>query len=262
MVLGRPLSRFPVGSAWRMCLANVSGTLWTHGPTNVAGISRFGRKVDRHSGLCEFHRRAHFVVKSYAVNSSQKYLLCTFSLGIVFCRTLPDFHGHSWGSEQRPIKNGQFCVIWKLPFCDHWTINLTQTCVCFANSCIKLLLRHPSLVNATPRYSNFSTCCTVLRLSCSAHCRGFVKRHNTSECLVLISIHWWSHTGANDQVDVADLARKIQAVPNCPQNGNSWSCSFKQCHLRRLGCKCLSNSYRLCRAVVTAPTLVGVLHPQ
>jgi len=38
------------------------------------------------------------------------------------------------------------------------------------------LFRLPSLVNTTPRYLNFSTCCSVLPLICNVHWRGFRLR--------------------------------------------------------------------------------------
>ena len=38
----------------------------------------------------------------------------------------------------------------------------------------------PPLVSTTPRYLNFSTCCSVFPRTCSAQWRGFLDRHNTS----------------------------------------------------------------------------------
>jgi len=53
----------------------------------------------------------------------------------------------------------------------------------------------------------------------------------------------------------------MQAVANCPQKANSWSCSFQHWRSRSLGCDCLSNSYRLWRRVVKTHTFVGIQHP-
>ena len=50
------------------------------------------------------------------------------------------------------------------------------------------VFRLPSLVHTTPRCSTFSTCCSVLPLTCSVHCLGFLESHNTSVFLVLIFI--------------------------------------------------------------------------
>ena len=43
-------------------------------------------------------------------------------------------------------------------------------------------------MNITPRYLNFSTCCSVLPLTCRIHCLGFLERHNTSIFLNLILV--------------------------------------------------------------------------
>jgi len=96
------------------------------------------------------------------------------------------------------FENWLLCGVCKLPFCGHGAIKLTQNCVNFTNPYINLLeLRLPPLVNTTPRYLNFSTCCSVLSLTCRIHCLGFVERHNTSVCLVLIFIPAWSHAAEN-----------------------------------------------------------------
>jgi len=47
-----PLSR---GFSQQACLVSFLGAFWSHGRTNVAEISRFGREVVQHSGLREFH---------------------------------------------------------------------------------------------------------------------------------------------------------------------------------------------------------------
>jgi len=50
-------------------------------------------------------------------------------------------------------------------------------CACFNNPCINILVP-TSVMNITPRYWNFT--CTVLLLTFSIHCLGFLERHNTS----------------------------------------------------------------------------------
>ena len=48
-----------------------------------------------------------------------------------------------------------------------------------------------------PQVLNFSACCSVLLLTCSEHWLGFLERHNTSVCLVLIFIPAWSDITEN-----------------------------------------------------------------
>jgi len=54
------------------------------------------------------------------------------------------------------------------------------------------LFRLPLLVNTTPRRClNFSSCCSLLPLTCSTHCHGFTQKHNTSFFLVMMFIPAW-----------------------------------------------------------------------
>ena len=59
------------------------------------------------------------------------------------------------------------------------------------------LLRLPSLIITTPRYLNFSTCCSGLPFTCSVHCLGLLERHNISVYLVLIFIPARLHAAEN-----------------------------------------------------------------
>jgi len=52
-------------------------------------------------------------------------------------------------------------------------------------------------INTTPRYLNFFNCCSVLLLTCSIHCLGFLERLNTPVFLVLIFIPGPSHAAKN-----------------------------------------------------------------
>ena len=54
----------------------------------------------------------------------------------------------------------------------------------------------PSLVNATPRYLNFSTCFSVAPFTCNTHWLGFLKRWSTSVLAVLIFIPAVWHASA------------------------------------------------------------------
>jgi len=98
-------------------------------------------------------------------------------------------------------------------------MKLTQNYVSFINLCINRLasLRLSSLVNTIPRYLKFSTCCSVLPLTCSVHCLGFIERHNTSIFFVLIFVPAQSHAAETDRVHAEDHVEKMLAVPNCPQ---------------------------------------------
>jgi len=70
------------------------------------------------------------------------------------------------------FENWQLWSVWKLPFCAHRAIKLTQNCVSLTNPCINPLgLCLPSHVNTTPRYLNVSTCCNVLPHTLSWVCR-------------------------------------------------------------------------------------------
>jgi len=48
--LGRPLGRFPVGLASKICLTSLTWAFWIHGRTNVVVNSQFGEVV-LHAGL-------------------------------------------------------------------------------------------------------------------------------------------------------------------------------------------------------------------
>jgi len=136
------------------------------------------------------------------------------------------------------------CGFWKLPFCHHRAIKLTQNCVCFTNSCMNLLLRIPSHANATPRCLNVSTCCSLLPITCRMHCIGFLERHNTTVFLVLIFIPAWSHTRENRSSAYWRPCSEDASSTKSSAKKSGWSCSFQQWHLRQLGSDCLSNSYR------------------
>jgi len=65
---------------------------------------------------------------------------------------------------------------------------------CFANPCINLLVRpsvtreyHPKL------FELLDLRCSVLPLTCTIHCLGFMERYHTSVLLLLIFILAWSH---------------------------------------------------------------------
>ena len=111
---------------------------------------------------------------------------------------LPKIDDHRW--EERGQK-----LLWKLrvlPFFDNSRFMTTEkgkACitalalliwVSSSSSCL------PSLVNATPRYLNFSTCFSVAPFTCNTHWSGFLERWSTSILAVLIFIPAMLHASA------------------------------------------------------------------
>jgi len=87
-------------------------------------------------------------------------------------------------------------------------------------ACINLLaLRLPLLVNTTPRYLNFSTCCSVLRLTCRIHCLGFIERHSLGICSA--DFHFGSVARGRKPIEcMLKTVEKMLAVPNRLQKVN------------------------------------------
>jgi len=54
----------------------------------------------------------------------------------------PEFFSTLIGEDRNKdlLKNWQLCGVWKLPFCDHREIKVTQNCVCFTNPNINLFV--------------------------------------------------------------------------------------------------------------------------
>jgi len=87
-------------------------------------ISLF-RKVAWHSGLHEF-QRCTFLSRSITTSAAST-LDSTLFQSIVRIGTKTDLKLTT-------------CVVWKVPFCDHGAMTLTQNCICFTNLCIKPLV--------------------------------------------------------------------------------------------------------------------------
>jgi len=143
------------------------------------------------------------------------------------------------------FKNWQLCGVWKPPFRDHRAIKLTQNCLCFTNPCINSRAP-PSVtgdINTTPRYLNVFTCCSVLLLTCSLHCLGFVERHHTPVFLVLIfsparseaeknwsSVCWrpcWKDATASSTKSSAKIKRFILHLPTVTPSSTRLSLSIQ-----------------------------------
>ena len=123
-------------------------------------------------------------------------------------------------------------TLWKLPFCDHRAIKLTQNCVCSTtNPCINLPV--PSVTrDDTLRYLNFWTCCSVLQLTCSVFWLRLLKRHIFVVLALLVFIPVWLKTAENRSVHAEDRVQKGQAAPNLLQKANDRAASNSE--LRRL----------------------------
>ena len=105
---------FPVDVASRTS-SICRGAFWTHGWSNVAGISWLGWKVVPHSRLCEFQS------STLCREVSRRELFPKISsvplvLGIVFFQSLPKIHDYRLWSEQRPCWNRQLCGVWNSSF--------------------------------------------------------------------------------------------------------------------------------------------------
>jgi len=79
---------------------------------------------------------------------------------------------------------------------------------------------------------NFSTCCSVLPLTCSVHRLSFLERHNTLVLSVLILIPAWSHAEENissacwrpcseDESSTKSLTISKRLILLFPNGGNS-----------------------------------------
>jgi len=136
------------------------------------------------------------------------------------------------------FKNWQLCGVWKLTFSDHRAVKLTQKWVSFNNTCINLLVppsvtreKHPEVLKLLDLLQSIAG-----PLQRALSWISVETLHLGLFTVVLIFIQ-------SNQVDVENPDQKILTVVNPPLNANGWTCSFKQWHLRRLGCDCLSNSY-------------------
>jgi len=97
----------------------------------------------------------------------------------------------------------------------------------------------PSFVNTTHRYLYISTSCSVLPLSCSVHCLGFLKRYKTSFFLLLLlwtirSFYcWFSFLLCRTQLKthqahVEDPVQNMLTAPDCVQKANAWPCCLQK----------------------------------
>jgi len=135
MALGQLLRHFPVGVGGRTCLANrYWDTLVTCPIHHSWYFSIQKRRSSTFRALWLSQLRTYREVSRR--EQFTKILFLTLALEITLFQSLPKIHDHRWESE----KIWQLCGVWKLPFCDHRAIKLTQNCVCFTNPCINLLV--------------------------------------------------------------------------------------------------------------------------
>jgi len=160
------------------------------------------------------------------------------------------------------IINWKLCNVWKLPFCKHRAIKLTQNCVSFTNPYINLLVSLSVIREYHPKvgYFNFSTCCSVLQLTWSTHCFRCLERHKTSVFLELISIPAWSHVTEHRSCTCwrpcsEDASGKKQTVDTAAPNSDTSS--------TRLWLSIqFTNSYKPRKGVVAARINFEVQHPR
>ena len=85
------------------------GIFWTHGRTNIAGISRVGEEVAWHPGIYRFqtcvlcHEGSHWEI--FAINSSLPFVVLT-----VFFQLSPKIRDHMWGRNKDQFKTESFAV--------------------------------------------------------------------------------------------------------------------------------------------------------
>jgi len=139
----------------------------------------------------------------------------------------------------------RLCGLWKLPFCDHGTIKLTENCICFTNRCVNLHF----LPSVTHEHHP-----EVLELLDLLHCRLFAACTGLGFWRKIIPRsfqRWFSLPLGHPQLETGtcwDPVQRMKAVPNRRQKSNGWSYrqksngwSSQQWHPRRLVCECLSN---------------------
>jgi len=115
---------------------------------------------------------APYVAKCHAVNSSQKSHLIV-----------------SKTDSFAAFETSRFITT------ERWSLRKTALALPIR---VSILFRLSSLVNNIPRYLNFSTCCSVILLTCSIHWLEIVERRSTSSDLVVLSfIPAWSHAAGN-----------------------------------------------------------------
>ena len=74
------------------------------------------------------------------------------------------------GNKDR-AKYSKFCLLRQLSLHDNWTMQSMPYSTCFADSDVHFFILCPvSLVNATPRYLNFSTCFSFILPTCREYC--------------------------------------------------------------------------------------------
>jgi len=184
---------------------------------------------------------AHFVasVTPRALGKNTISAPCTWDTILSVITNIHD-HTRTWGLEQDRFKNWQLFGVWKLPFCYHRAIKLTQSWICYISPCIYPLVQ-PSV---TCEY-HLKVLQLLHLLQCIAaylqRALAWVsERHITTALSVLISFPLSRTQQKTDQIHAEGPAQML-AAPNRLQKANGWSWSNKP-HPPRLGCDCLSNS--------------------
>ena len=163
-----------MGVASRTCLANVSWDIldtWPNQRSWDLSIRRSGStfRAFRNSQL-RILQPLRVTPRTPCKNPISAACTCDGTLSVITQDSWP----YRWGSEQRSIQNWQLCGAWKLPFCDHRAIKLTQSCVCFTAPSINLFVSlsltgeyHPKVA-----YLNFppaAVCLSWVEIYCKAN---------------------------------------------------------------------------------------------
>ena len=98
----------------------------------------------------------------------------------------------SENGDKNCFKNWELWLFRQFSFHDNRVVQSSHYCttLAYSSSCL------PSLVNATPRYLNFSSCFRFAPFTCNTHWSGFLEKWCTSDLAVLIFIPAVLHASA------------------------------------------------------------------
>jgi len=103
---------------------------------NVDEFSLFRGKMGQHSRFSEFHS---CTLRCKVSRRELFTIIPSLALEIALFRHYRRFMTTGEDRNKHRLNNGQLCGVWKLPFCHHRPIKLTQNCIWFTKPCIDLL---------------------------------------------------------------------------------------------------------------------------
>ena len=155
------------------------------------------------------------------------------------------------------FKNWQLCGVWKLPFCDHKALKLTQNCVCITNQCINLLVLPSFTCEYHPKvFELFRPASLYCHLQLALAWVSGETQHlglSSANCIPA-----WSHAAENRS---SACWRRFSEGASSPKSSATSKRLISQVLTvtpRRLSCYGLPNSYRLWKGAVTRHILVWV----